>query len=98
MAGVPNHAFWNGIENDLRTHAHREVLLATGPHFLTRRFRNASSFLDPNELPSILHKDLFYPFRWDEGIKEKARETSLSDLAEKYPDSFAITFWTGSWL
>lgn len=98
MAGIPNHPFWDGIEYDLRSHAKREVLFATGPHFLTRRCRNAASFMVENHFPTIVQKNALYPFRWNEKIKEQDKQLHIKDLAKKYPDTFAITFWTGSWI
>lgn len=98
MASVPDHPFWAGIESDLREHAGREVLPATGPGFLGRRFREATRFFEEKQWPQIVRKELLYPFRWTEPRKDDLRDLPLEELAERYPDSYAITFWTGTWL
>jgi mannosyltransferase OCH1-like enzyme len=98
IASIPGHPFWAGIESDLRSNANQEALWATGSHFLSDRVRRARKFLDPSDLPEIALREILYPFRWDDSVRDHARTAPLADLRNLYPNSHAITFWTGSWI
>lgn len=97
MASVPEHPFWEGITVDLARHASRDVLQATGPNFLTDRVRRGMAFLDTGFLPTVAGRELLYPIAWDDDTKEVARGLSREQLAERFPEAFAINFWTAAW-
>ncbi|GAA5483824.1 glycosyltransferase [Haloferula sargassicola] len=98
MASIAEHPFWTGIEADLMASARDGVLAATGPRFLGQRLRNSTWFLEKKDWPTVVRKEVFYPFRWNEEEREAAREASVEELAARYPDSHAVTLWNGTWL
>lgn len=72
---------------------HRDPLDATGPRFLERFGSSRRSHL--SQIPT---QDIFPIGVWDRQPLPEARTSSLPLLADRYPASVAISFWTGSWL
>lgn len=97
MASSPNHPFWTGIEHDLGRAAGRDVLEATGPDFLTARTKDAVRFLPRSALPSLCKREVFYPFDWTDPARIGAADLSREELAARFPNSYALTFWTATW-
>jgi Glycosyltransferase sugar-binding region containing DXD motif len=97
MASVPEHPFWEGVTLDLADHVSLDVLYATGPNFLTGRIKRGRAFLDSGLLPVVADHSLLYPFAWDTEGNEEARQLSRGELSARYPNAYAVTFWTASW-
>jgi mannosyltransferase OCH1-like enzyme len=97
MASTSGHPFWRSIQADLRRERNRYVIEATGPGFLTRRLQRLESQCDTEYLPEILPHELLYPFAWNSPLKHHASTLTREELQDRFPNSYAVNFWTGTW-
>lgn len=94
MACSPKHPLFEMLIYGLRFTKDNEVLYATGPGYLTsmiNKYRGDDIII--YEMPII------YTHEWDS--KDSILTQCSVDLGicrERYPESYTITFWTGSWL
>lgn len=92
MYSPPNSPFFEGVADDLMRFRNAHVLDSSACRFLTRRVKsNQKDFFE------IKTKDI-YPIWWNDKRKKEVRELDLNHLRMLFPDSSAITFWSGSWL
>lgn len=92
MGGAPEHPALDRLIHKLAHHAHENVLVATGPAFVTRYLET---------LPwreQFVSAELLYPYPYYESRKDAYREFSTDQLRHEFPAAYAVTHWTGSWL
>lgn len=93
MASPPEHPLWDRIVGSLNVRSGiRQVLGATGPNFLTDYILNYQGtdvrIFDPTT---------FHPVRWNAPEKADLLSLPLSEIQSRYPHSFTISHWAGSW-
>jgi hypothetical protein len=99
MASALGHPFWDGVEQDLHAARDLKVIPATGPGFLTRRMQAFLQTRAPEESATVvLSPTSFYPFPWDDSQKQAVAGMDRTQLQARFPSSFAVNFWTGSWV
>lgn len=97
MASSPGHSFWQGIETDLLASAQQaEVVVATGPNFLTARASRAD-LQGTAVRPTVWPHHVLYPLTWNYPALAVFRNLDSDALAERFTDSAAVSLWTGVW-
>lgn len=91
MASPPNHPLFESIIYTLPSTAHKGVVNATGPDFLTNMIK---SYLGTDI--KIYEMPILYSHEWTEKIDRKCTENT-SDCRNIYPNSYLTTIWGGSW-
>jgi len=103
MFSKPNHPFWLEVLQLLQRYSKdskKGVEEQTGPVVLKEAYLKSRYFYKIK----ILAPHLLYPISWitDSAVRiESLRQKDLTQLTKdsmyRYPDSYAVTYWTHSW-
>ena len=93
MASPPRHNLFKQLILDLKYTKDKEVLKATGPEYLTNHINNYK-----NNNITIYDMPIIYTTEWDKKDDILDCDKNFELCKTKFPDSYLITFWTGSWL
>jgi mannosyltransferase OCH1-like enzyme len=100
MISTPKNPFWIYLVENIKKNIHkttqdrRSVWKTTGPTLLHKTVQKYLR-LTRNKSKCVIHvhkSEVFYPIKW-----HKRRKIKLND-PNKFPKSFTIHHWTGSWL
>jgi mannosyltransferase OCH1-like enzyme len=107
LISKPHQDFWlvllRNMESAARRNPHGGVEELTGPVILAKTYW---TYWTGSSRICILPAQTFYPLSWNLANHERQRSLHQSrnnpreltlHMQEKYPDSFAITYWTHSW-
>lgn len=92
MACDPNPSFLEGITEAFRKKRHLHVLESSACGFITKRIKGREKEifeLDTNHV---------FPVWWAHERKHEFAKMSIEELQKEFPNSYAATFFTGTWL
>ncbi|MBI4128068.1 MAG: hypothetical protein HY459_03285 [Parcubacteria group bacterium] len=95
IGSAKGHPFWEEVFPLLIRHKHEAVFEATGPVLLTKIVR---SYQEGHRDIAVFGKRYLYPFQWNDEQKQKYASLSLAEARRLFPDAYAITFWTQSFI
>jgi hypothetical protein len=103
MFSKPGHTFWLEVLQLLQTYSkdsNKGVEEQTGPVVLKEAYLSSSYFYKIK----ILEPHVLYPISWItdsalriESLRKKDLVQLTNDSLNRYPSSYAITYWTHSW-
>lgn len=93
MISPPKHPFFKTLILDLKTTKEKPVLEATGPSYLTDHIKQYKN----NDI-TIYDMPIIYSTEWDNKDSVNICDNNFELCKTKFPDSYLITFWTGSWV
>lgn len=94
MACEPNCPFLDTIEEDFKKARFKHVLSSSACGFMTKRAKETGR---GNQIYSPKSEWIF-PLWWQDPRKPKYFNMPLEEIKKDFPESFAISFFTGSWL
>ena len=101
MAAPPGHPLIAFLIASLPLHAHKRVHEATGPEYLTARYKEyMRSPYNGWRHVTVYRMPLIYPFQWDESCEPLCgrgnTKAELQSCAQHFNESITVTFWTHS--
>ena len=106
MAGPPQHPFWSHAIHGLTTQAHRPLLMAAGPNFITNWIALYQKQLEKRGVPddhiTVYKMPTIYSAGWRAGNKNPCGDGTRQELARCRREgtantSILATFWTMTW-